>query len=100
METINALLAKIIIAINISSDVEKIILFGSRARGDADDRSDIDISVICPNISKRAWLKIFDNIDELDTILKIDIVRFDTASEGLRERILKEGKILYERNKT
>jgi predicted nucleotidyltransferase len=35
---------------------DKIILFGSQARGTADDRSDVDILVICPVTESRRAL--------------------------------------------
>ncbi|WP_410526187.1 nucleotidyltransferase domain-containing protein [Rickettsia endosymbiont of Urophora cardui] len=31
--------------------IEEIWLFGSRARGDNNERSDIDLAIICPNIT-------------------------------------------------
>jgi predicted nucleotidyltransferase len=34
-----------------SRSVERIILFGSRARGDYDERSDIDLGIACPGAS-------------------------------------------------
>ncbi|BDU60161.1 hypothetical protein FLA4_05710 [Candidatus Rickettsia kotlanii] len=37
--------------------VNEIWLFGSRARGDNDERSDIDIAIICPNITDQEWLR-------------------------------------------
>ncbi|OGV72645.1 MAG: hypothetical protein A3K18_20155, partial [Lentisphaerae bacterium RIFOXYA12_64_32] len=35
---------------------DKIILFGSQARGTADDRSDVDILIICPITGNRREL--------------------------------------------
>jgi len=37
---------------------EKIILFGSRARGDADPESDIDLLLICKDFTSRRDLKL------------------------------------------
>jgi predicted nucleotidyltransferase len=77
--------------------VEKIILYGSRARGDAEERSDIDIAVVCPNATDREWVDIWCVVDDAQTLLSIDLVRLDTASEKLRGNVLREGKVLYER---
>ena len=44
---------------------DKIILFGSQARGTADDRSDVDILVICPVSDNRLKL-ILDMYNALD----------------------------------
>ena len=78
-------------------EVEQVILFGSRARGDAEERSDIDLAVVAPMTSPRQWLDIVFLLEEADTLLPIDLVRWEEASAPLQERILVEGKILYER---
>ena len=79
--------------------IKEIWLFGSRAWGDNKERSDIDLAIICPNITDGEWLKIVDIIDNADTLLKIDYVRFepDKISNELYENILKDRKIIYTR---
>jgi predicted nucleotidyltransferase len=77
-------------------EVLRVILFGSRARGDSGERSDVDLAVEAPNASQRQWLDIAAQLEEADTLLKIDLVRWEQASAALKERILAEGKILYE----
>jgi len=64
----------------------RIILFGSRARGDAHKRADIDIAV---NTDK--------NISELELNAPVDIVDLKTASSFLKQQIEREGVTLYER---
>jgi predicted nucleotidyltransferase len=78
-------------------EVERILLFGSRAKGDAEPRSDIDIAVSCPTASRRTWLEICRVAEEAETLLKIDVVRLEEAGPDFRERIDREGKVLYER---
>ena len=81
--------------------VNEIWLFGSRARGDNDERSDIDIAIICPNITDQEWLEVMSIIENADTLLKIDCVRFESTkiSSELYKKILKEKKIIYVKNK-
>lgn len=79
-------------------EVERIYLFGSRARGDAGSRADIDIAVSCPVASQKQWLRICGRVEEVDTLLFIDVVRFEEASDDLKARILGEGKVIYERH--
>ena len=57
--------------------VESILLFGSRARGDNQERADIDIAIVCPKATWEDWLLVTDIIDEADTLLEIDCVRLD-----------------------
>lgn len=77
--------------------VEEIWLFGSRARGDHQERSDIDLAIICPNATDSDWSKIMDIIEDADTLLKIDCVRFDKVGDDLSENILNCKKVLYEK---
>lgn len=79
-------------------EVERIYLFGSRARGDAAPRADLDIAVTCPTASTEQWLRIWDRVEQADTLLFVDLVRLEEAPADLRARILSEGKIIYERS--
>ena len=79
-------------------EVRKLILFGSRARGDADQRSDMDIAIETDGMGTRQWLELADRLENMDTLLRIDIVRLEEASEPLRENIFREGQVLYERH--
>jgi CRISPR-associated protein Cmr1 len=64
----------------------KVILFGSRARGDAHERSDIDIAV-----------EAGDTVSDLCSGGNIDIVDLRQADRGLRDVIARDGMVLYER---
>ncbi len=79
--------------------VLKVILYGSRARGDAASRADIDLAVLCPEANHDSWRNIKDEVSNARTLLNIDLVRLDEVSEELRQTIIKEGKILYESGK-
>ena len=82
------------------STVEAVMLFGSRARGDHWERSDIDLAVVCPNASREEWHKMIDVVDDARTLFKIDLVRFDDAPESMKKEILSEGIPLYEREES
>ena len=83
---------------------KRIILFGSQARKSADERSDVDLLVICPIHGKRRTLMV-----TMDRALKgLPIARdiiILTPDEFERDRHIpgtvarpawKEGKVLYE----
>ena len=75
-------------------DIEKVILFGSRARGDFRRTSDIDIAVTGGDCARFA----LDVDEETSTLLEYDIVDLDRdMQDELRESIEKEGRILYEK---
>lgn len=77
--------------------VDEIWLFGSRARGDHQERSDIDLAIICPTATQDDWQTLMGIIDDADTLLKIDCVRLERRlmSNNLYNNILKDKKVLY-----
>lgn len=77
--------------------VQEIILYGSRARGDHSETSDIDLAINCPTASNEDWLALLEIVDTADTLLKIDCVRLDEVDANLKENIHHEGKKIYER---
>lgn len=79
--------------------IDKIILFGSRARQDGHDRSDIDLAIVAPKATEKEWLTIMDILDTADTLLKIDGVRYDSLPKEspLKAAIDKEGISLYDK---
>jgi len=77
--------------------VRRVILFGSRARGDAQPRSDVDLAVDAPGLPARDWRRLADMTEEADTLLKVDLVRLEEVPAELRARIEAEGRTLHER---
>jgi len=59
------------------SEVEKAVLFGSRARGDFKETSDIDIVIFSKEISDRDFNLLVDEINEIDTVLSFDILHYE-----------------------
>lgn len=75
-------------------NIEKVILFGSRARGDYKRASDIDLAVHGGNISRFA----LDVEEETSTPLKYDVINLDgNVQEELLRFIRTEGIVLYEK---
>ncbi len=77
--------------------VQRVILFGSRARGDADERADVDLAVLAPDAGQREWLDLAFDLEELASPVPVQVVRLDQAAPGLRERVLEEGDVWYAR---
>lgn len=72
----------------------RVVLFGSRARGDAGPKSDIDIAVegcdqfedLVDDLQERLW-----------SLLGVDVVNLDNVtSEALKADIERDGRVLYE----
>lgn len=78
--------------------VEAIYLFGSRTQNKHPQFSDIDLAIVCPKATILEWQKILDIIDQADTLLKIDCIRYDSLPTGkFKQEIDKNKKIIYER---
>ena len=74
--------------------VEKVILFGSRARGDFRRTSDIDLAVKGGDFINFS----LDVDEETSTLLMFDFVDLNRSIQReLRENIEKEGRIIYEK---
>ena len=74
--------------------VQKVILFGSRARGTHTERSDIDIAVVGGDFDAFYW----DIKENIHSLLMFDIVNMDeSTSDDLREEIEKDGIMIYEK---
>lgn len=73
---------------------QRLVLFGSRARGDHRNNSDIDLAVYGMPKGNRAnfWM----DCEELPTLLKFDIVHMtDDMNPAFIENIKKDGIELY-----
>jgi len=82
--------------------IERIFLYGSRARGDYSEMSDLDIAIECPHAKDKDWQIILDIIEKADTLLKIDCVRLDKldVNNPLKKAIMSEKKLLFEQTFT
>lgn len=72
-------------------NADKIVLFGSRARGDNRERSDVDIAVF--GLAKEKQVLFREEIEQLPTLLDFDIVFVNEKTDAaLLENIRKDGK--------
>lgn len=81
------------------SCVKKIILFGSRARQDNMPLSDIDVAIDCSGATDKEWCMILAIVDNADTLLHIDCIRYDKLSDdsAFKKQIDKDAVIIYEK---
>ncbi|MGE3974540.1 MAG: nucleotidyltransferase family protein [Bdellovibrionales bacterium] len=74
---------------------KKIILFGSRARGDARENSDYDLCVVgAASNSIRSQVRLLVDEEPL-TLFKIDLLFYEDLAPDYLENIKKEGLLLY-----
>ncbi|MEA3497668.1 MAG: nucleotidyltransferase domain-containing protein [Campylobacterota bacterium] len=74
--------------------IDKIVLFGSRAKNTNNPKSDIDLCIFSKTMDKNEFSKLRLEIDELPILYHIDIVHFQSVDNELKDNILKDGKLL------
>ncbi len=75
---------------------ERIILFGSRARGDNKERSDIDLAIY--GMPKENYAHFWSDVDDLPTLLQFDLVHVtEDVDAELVKNIKRDGVVLYEK---
>ncbi|MGZ8217755.1 nucleotidyltransferase domain-containing protein [Methylomagnum sp.] len=89
----------------IAHDPRKIILFGSYARGDADETSDLDLLVVEREIPDRGeeWLRLMEAVRALP--VDVDVLLYTEDEFDKRQGwcstpvywAVREGKVVYER---
>ena len=77
-------------------EIEKALIFGSRARGNYKKTSDIDIAIFSDNITSTRLNLLRNDFDELDIIYTVDVVDFYKISkEELKNNIINDGIVIF-----
>jgi type I restriction enzyme S subunit len=80
------------------SEIEKAVLYGSRAKGNFKTGSDIDLTLYGAAITSDLHATIADRLDDLLLPYSIDLSLFDELDHAkLREHIERVGMVFYER---
>jgi predicted nucleotidyltransferase len=81
----------------IKHNIEKVVLFGSRARGDHSPVSDYDVAVWAEHLSAVDKARFCVDVEDIETLKKIDIVFIDAAiTAELMKNIVAEGVVILE----
>jgi len=77
-------------------EVEKVLIFGSRAKDTERNGSDFDLAVFGPDLSEQAFSQLWNEIDDLPLIFKVDLLHWDNLPQTpIKEKILAEGKLFF-----
>lgn len=83
------------------SFVERVILFGSRAKGNYHAGSDIDLAVVAFDMTYTQLLTISTDIDDLNLLYKVDLLDYNrNIGTPIGEHIDRVGKVFYYKNKS
>jgi len=107
IDTLSQPLAEIVRRIVEALNPDRIILFGSRARGDARPDSDYDLLVVKDTTERTLLLEqaayramLGANTGPVDILVETPdrVKRLETANGTVFPEVFKEGKLVYERN--
>ena len=78
--------------------IERVVVYGSRAKGNYHPGSDIDLAVFSPTMSYLEQMKLADSIDDLLLPYTVDILHFEKLTNvELIDHIIRVGLVLYSR---
>jgi predicted nucleotidyltransferase len=99
-EKYEKILAKIVKLLKETLEPEKIILFGSRAKGNFAPYSDIDLAIEgVPQLSIRDFRKLKEKIETISWPFFVDLVFLEKVDEEFKNIINETGRIIYEKNR-
>lgn len=92
------LLNNLIDIFSCNTQIDKVVVFGSRSNGTYKETSDIDICIYSKELNSKRLNIIIDEINNLNTVLQFDIVNYySLKKDALIKNIDKEGVIIYEK---
>lgn len=78
--------------------VRKVILFGSRAKGNFRTGSDIDLALVGEDIDHEEMLRIYNDIDDLGLLYKVDLLHYEEKQgTPIGDHIERIGKVFFSR---
>ena len=79
------------------ANIEKVLIFGSRSKGNYRVGSDIALALIGKNIDYRQLLDISMEIDDLELLYSIDLLDYQTkVGTPIGDHIDRVGQVFYE----
>lgn len=80
------------------SNIDKALIFGSRAKGNYTEGSDIDLALIGDNISFNQLMDINIQIEDLGLLYKVDVIDYkNNIGTPIGEHIERVGLLFYEK---
>lgn len=76
--------------------IERVAIFGSRAKGNWKNGSDIDLAVMSQAMTDGEFTQLWNEIDNLPLVFKVDCLHWDKLSNlALKDKIVHEGQTFY-----
>ena len=79
------------------ANIKKVLIFGSRSKGNYREGSDVDLAVIGDGVDYRQLLDIQCEIDDLELLYSVDLLDYDKQKgTPIGQHIDRVGQIFYE----
>jgi len=79
------------------ANISKVLIFGSRAKGNYREGSDIDLVAIGNDLDYSQLIKILTEIDNLELIYSVDLLDYNkTINTPIGEHIDRVGQVFYQ----
>ncbi|MEO7175335.1 MAG: nucleotidyltransferase domain-containing protein [Saprospiraceae bacterium] len=79
------------------ADVRQVVIYGSRAKGNYTNRSDIDFAITESKVDRHLIARILIDIDQSDFPFQVDLQDYShIKNSSLREHIERVGKLFYQ----
>lgn len=77
-------------------NIDRVLIYGSRARGDFRPHSDIDMAVLAPTMTPSEFSHLWMALDDLPILFRLDVsLHHDVADPQLKHNMLADGVTLY-----
>ena len=79
------------------ANIRKVLIFGSRSKGNYREGSDIDLALIGNGIDYRRLLEILGEIDDLELLYSVDLLDYQKKKgTPIGDHIDRVGQVFYE----
>lgn len=85
-------------AISSFNEIEKVLIFGSRANGNFKPGSDIDLAVFGEKVNRTTINRLSSALEDLPLPFMFDLIDYhELTNESLKEKIDAQGQLFFER---
>lgn len=82
-------------------NIEKILIFGSRAKGNFREGSDIDLCAVGQGVTAAQLLAMLTDIDDLELLYSVDLIDYHKVKDTpIGDHISRIGQIFYQAGRT
>jgi len=80
--------------------VERVLIYGSRAKGNYSKGSDIDITIVAPEMNFSEYLRLYSMLEDLEIPYRLDVTKYEMLEDNIKEHIKRVGQEIYNRERS